>query len=95
MMDEVQENGNILCNAPSLESFSYILRYSSRSSVSEEYRMDLSEISSSHGASMKMTVFWDAASRSLVETDRRFRDAYCLIALIMKVVSTSKTSVNL
>jgi hypothetical protein len=24
--------------------------------------------------SMKMTVFWDAATRSLVETDRRFRD---------------------
>jgi hypothetical protein len=28
--------------------------------------------------SMKVTVFWDAAPRSLVETDRRFRSAYCL-----------------
>jgi hypothetical protein len=26
---------------------------------------------------MKMTVFWDAAPRRLVETDRRYRDAYC------------------
>jgi hypothetical protein len=25
---------------------------------------------------MKMTVFWDAAPFSLVQTDRRFRDAY-------------------
>jgi hypothetical protein len=27
---------------------------------------------------MKMTVFWDVAPCSLVETDRGFRDAYCL-----------------
>jgi hypothetical protein len=27
---------------------------------------------------MKMAVFWDVALRSLVHTDRRFRDAYCL-----------------
>jgi hypothetical protein len=25
-----------------------------------------------------LTDFWDAAPRSLVETDRRFRGAYCL-----------------
>jgi len=29
-------------------------------------------------ASMKIRVFWDAAPCSLVEVDRRFRDAYCL-----------------
>jgi hypothetical protein len=29
-------------------------------------------------ASMKMTVSWDVAPCSLVETDRRFRDVYCL-----------------
>jgi hypothetical protein len=29
-------------------------------------------------ASMKMTVFWDIASRSFVEFDLRFRGAYCL-----------------
>jgi len=28
--------------------------------------------------SMKMTAFWDIAPRSLVEVDRRFRDAQCL-----------------
>jgi hypothetical protein len=27
---------------------------------------------------MKMAVFWDVKSCSLVETDRRFRDANCL-----------------
>jgi hypothetical protein len=35
-------------------------------------------------ASMKITVFGDVASCSLVEIDRRFRDAYCLIALVRK-----------
>jgi hypothetical protein len=29
-------------------------------------------------ASMNMAVFWDVAPCSLVESDRRFRDAYCL-----------------
>jgi hypothetical protein len=29
-------------------------------------------------ASMKMTVFWDVASCSLIEIRRRIRDAYCL-----------------
>jgi hypothetical protein len=29
-------------------------------------------------ANMKMIVFWDTAPCSLVEIDRRFRDAYCL-----------------
>jgi hypothetical protein len=28
---------------------------------------------------MKMTLFWDVAKCSLVEIDRRFRDAYCLL----------------
>jgi hypothetical protein len=27
---------------------------------------------------MKMTALWDTAPCSLVEVDRRFRDAYCL-----------------
>jgi hypothetical protein len=27
---------------------------------------------------MKMDVFWDVASYSLIDTDRRFRGAYCL-----------------
>jgi hypothetical protein len=50
-------------------------------------------------AVMKMTVFWGIASCSLVEIDRRFRDAYCLnhpdllIALMMEAASTSETSV--
>jgi hypothetical protein len=29
-------------------------------------------------ASLKMTVFWDVAPRSLVEVYRRIRGAYCL-----------------
>jgi hypothetical protein len=29
-------------------------------------------------ASMKMTVFWDVAPCSMVDTDRRFRVAYCV-----------------
>jgi hypothetical protein len=37
-----------------------------------------SEISGSHVASLKMTVFWDVALYSLVEVDQRFRSAYCL-----------------
>jgi hypothetical protein len=37
-----------------------------------------SEISGYHVASMKMTVFWNVALYSLVETDGRFRSAYCL-----------------
>jgi hypothetical protein len=46
-------------------------------------------------ASIKLTVFWDVAPCSPVETDRRFRGAYCLwAALMMEAVSTSETSVN-
>jgi hypothetical protein len=45
-------------------------------------------------ASMKMTVFWDVATCSLVEVYRRFRGAYCDIALMMEAESTSETSVN-
>jgi hypothetical protein len=47
--------------------------------------------------SMKISVFWDVVPYSLVETDRRFRGAHCLIramALIMEEISTSETSVN-
>jgi hypothetical protein len=49
---------------------------------------------------MKMTAFWDIAPCSLVEVDRRSRDAYCLhhegdissiIALTMETVSTYKS----
>jgi hypothetical protein len=44
-----------------------------------------------------MMAFWDIVSCSLLETDRRFRVVYCLhqslIALKMKAVSTSETSV--
>jgi hypothetical protein len=29
-------------------------------------------------ASMKVTVFWDVAPRSLVEINRRFKGTYCL-----------------
>jgi hypothetical protein len=36
---------------------------------------------------LKITVFWDVAPCSLVETDR-------LIALMMEAVSTSETSIN-
>jgi hypothetical protein len=36
------------------------------------------EISGSHVYKYKMTVVWDVARCSLVETDRRFRGAYCL-----------------
>jgi hypothetical protein len=45
---------------------------------------------------MKMTVFWDIAPCSLVETGRHFRDVYCLHHQgdEMMVVSTSETSVN-
>jgi hypothetical protein len=41
---------------------------------------------------LKMAVFWDVAPCSVVEIDRRFRRG--LIALMMKAVSTSETSVN-
>jgi hypothetical protein len=43
-----------------------------------------------------MTVFWDVPPCSLVETDLRFRGAYCLhhlITLVMEAVSTSETSI--
>jgi hypothetical protein len=44
---------------------------------------------------MKMTAFWDIAPYTLVEVDRRFRSAYCIIkAVIMEAVHTSETSVN-
>jgi hypothetical protein len=47
---------------------------------------------------MKMTVFWDVASCSLIEIDQHLRCAYCLhhkiIALMMETVNTSETSVN-
>jgi hypothetical protein len=36
------------------------------------------EISGCYGACIKMTVFGDVVPYSLVETDRRFRCAYCL-----------------
>jgi hypothetical protein len=35
-------------------------------------------ISGSGSNSNKMTVFWDAVSHSLEDTDRRFTGAYCL-----------------
>jgi hypothetical protein len=42
--------------------------------------------------SMKMTVFWDAALRSLVDTDRRFRGVTAAaIAPMMEAVSTSES----
>jgi hypothetical protein len=45
----------------------------------------------------RMMAFWDTVPCSLLETDRRFRVVYCLhhshIALKMKAVSTSETSV--
>jgi hypothetical protein len=41
---------------------------------------------------VKMAVFWDVASFSVVETDRRFRDACC--AMMIQAVSTFETSVN-
>jgi hypothetical protein len=43
---------------------------------------------------MKMTVFWVVAPCSLFEIYRRFRGAYCLIALMMEALSTSETSVS-
>jgi hypothetical protein len=46
-----------------------------------------------------MTIFWDIAPCSLVETDRHFRGAYCLNlqgnALMMDAVNTSEMSINL
>jgi hypothetical protein len=36
---------------------------------------------------MKRTAFWDTAPSSPVGIDRRFRGAYCLIALMMKTIS--------
>jgi hypothetical protein len=41
---------------------------------------------------LKMTAFWDTASWSLAEIDRRFRGA--IIALLMEVVRNSETSAN-
>jgi hypothetical protein len=41
---------------------------------------------------MKMTVFWDAASRSTVEIDDV---SEMQITLILEAVSTSETSINL
>jgi hypothetical protein len=42
-----------------------------------------------------MAVFWIVVPCSLVKTNRRFRNAYCLIiALMMKTVSTPETSVH-
>jgi hypothetical protein len=39
---------------------------------------------------MKMTVFWDIAPCSLLETDRNFS----AIALMVETINTSETSVN-
>jgi hypothetical protein len=44
---------------------------------------------------MKFRVFWDVLRCSQVDVDRRFRGAYCFIALMMEVVRTSETSVNI
>jgi hypothetical protein len=51
---------------------------------------------------LKMALFCDVASCSLVDTGRRFRGAYCLHqlgtlpwALLMEAVSTSETSVSM
>jgi hypothetical protein len=41
-----------------------------------------------------MVVFWDVAPCSLAETDRHFRGAYYLIALMMEAVSTSEMLVS-
>jgi hypothetical protein len=45
-----------------------------------------------------MTTYWDIVLRSLIEVNRRFRDAYCPHhesdeALIMETVCTSESSV--
>jgi hypothetical protein len=48
-------------------------------------------------ASFKMAAVWDTAPCSLVETDWRFRGAYCLHrhgVSVMEVVRSSETSVN-
>jgi hypothetical protein len=59
----------------------------------------LGEISSSHVASMKLTVFWDVASCILVEVYRHFRGAHCAHhkgALIMEtVVPLKRRSVSI
>jgi hypothetical protein len=44
-------------------------------------------------ASMTMRAFWDVAPCSMGEVDRRFRNAYCLKALMIEGVRTSETSV--
>jgi hypothetical protein len=52
---------------------------------------------------LKMAVFWDVASCSLVHFDRCFEGAYCLhhqgdeqlVALMMEAISISETSVNI
>jgi hypothetical protein len=44
-----------------------------------------------------MTIFWDIAPCSLVETDRRFRGAYCLHYQndeMMEAVRTSQKTIN-
>jgi hypothetical protein len=48
-------------------------------------------------ASMKMTVFSDVALCSLLDAYRRFRGAFCLhhVEVKMEAASTSKTSANL
>jgi hypothetical protein len=46
-------------------------------------------------ASVNVTSFWDIAPCSLIEVDRRFRDAYCRITLMMEALSTSETSARL
>jgi hypothetical protein len=44
---------------------------------------------------IKMAVFWGFEPCSLVYIDRRFRGAYCLVALMMEAVNTSETSVSI
>jgi hypothetical protein len=51
------------------------------------------------GSTLKITVFSDVASCSLLEINRRFRDAYwinnlALITLMMEAVVISETSIN-
>jgi hypothetical protein len=68
----------------------FIIKYSSRPSVTEERFMAWVKFQVLTASNKKMTVFWNVLLCSLVKTGRRFRCPYCFIVLMIGAVGTSE-----
>jgi hypothetical protein len=104
----IADVGSLLCKKKKKERFSrnrfsftglialqYLQALTLVSSRAEKNSLFLSdEIPGSYSGPFEIAVFWDNAPCSVVEKNSVFR-ALTLTTLMMKVVSTSKTSVNL